>query len=238
MSGERASVREEALHAERVESHMAGNSRASRLFYRFARFILCDGIRFYTRMIIVGQENIPTDGPFVLAPTHRSYIDTPIAGVLYTRRMRFMGKGEMWHNRWFGWIISALGAFPVRRGQADREALKRCVEVLESGEPLVLFPEGERKDGPVIQPLFDGAAYVAARGRVPIIPVGIGGSAQVMPRHAKFVYPRRTCVIVGEPIEVERNESGRASRRAVHAVTEKLHTELQRLFDEASTRVN
>ena len=238
MSEERASVREEGLHAERVDSRMAGNSPASRLFYRIARFILCGGIRSYTRMIVIGGENIPTDGAFVLAPTHRSYIDTPIAGVLYKRRMRFMGKGEMWHSKWFGWIISALGAFPVRRGQADREALTRCIEVLESGEPLVLFPEGERKDGPVVQPLFDGAAYVAARGKVPIIPVGIGGSAQVMPRHAKFVYPHRTCVIVGEPIEVERSESGRASRRAVHEVTEKLHAELQRLFDEASARVS
>lgn len=237
MTEERASVREEGLHAERVETHMAGNSWASRMFYRLARLILCDGIRLYTRMIIEGRENIPTEGPYVLAPTHRSYIDTPIAGVLSTRRMRFMGKGEMWHRRWIGWILSALGAFPVRRGQADREALKRCIEVLAGGEPLVLFPEGERKDGPIIQPLFDGAAYVAARGNVPIIPVGIGGSAAVMPRHTKFLFPHRTCVVVGRPIEVERSESGRASRRAVHHATQQLHAELQRLFDQASARV-
>jgi 1-acyl-sn-glycerol-3-phosphate acyltransferase len=143
----------------------------------------------------------------------------------------------MWHRRWFGWILSALGAFPVRRGHADREALKRCIEVLDNGEPLVLFPEGERKDGPTVHPLFDGAAYVAARAKVPIIPVGIGGSAAAMPRHAKFLHPARTCVIVGEPIFAETGQSGRASRRAVQHVTEKLHTELQRLFDEASAYV-
>ena len=66
--------------------------------------------------------------------------------------------------------------FPVTRGTADREALRRCIEVLEMGEVLVLFPEGERKDGPIVQPLFDGAAYVAAKAGVPIVP-----SASVAP---------------------------------------------------------
>ena len=69
--------------------------------------------------------------------------------------------------------------------------------MLEAGEPLVLFPEGERKSGPVVQPLFDGAAYVALKAGVPIVPVGIGGSERVMPKGAKFIYPRKVHVIVG-----------------------------------------
>jgi 1-acyl-sn-glycerol-3-phosphate acyltransferase len=109
--------------------------------------------------------------------------------------------------------------------------------VLEHGEPLVLFPEGERKDGPVIQPLFDGAAYVAARAGVPIIPIGIGGSARVMPRHAKMIHPRKVHVVIGEPIRAEVGESGRASRQAVAEVTRQLSDELQRLFDLAQSRV-
>ena len=72
----------------------------------------------------------------------------------------------------------------MTRGSADREALRRCVAVLEAGEPLVLFPEGERKSGPTVQPLFDGAVYVALRAGVPIVPVGIGGSERVMPKGA------------------------------------------------------
>lgn len=220
------------------DTFLAGSGLPSRIVYHISRTIVVSFIRVYTRMSINGREHIPATGAFVLAPVHRSYPDTPIASCVTRRRMLYMGKDTMWRNRPFGWLISAMGAFPVTRGTADREAMRRAIEVLERGEPLVLFPEGERKDGPVIQPLFDGAAYVAARGKVPIIPVGIGGSAQVMPRHAKFVYPHRTCVIVGEPIEVERSETGRASRRAVHEVTEKLHAELQRLFDEASARVS
>ena len=98
-----------------------------------------------------------------------------------------MGKDTLWRNRAFGWLLSALGGFPVTRGTADREALRRCIEVLGMGEVLVLYPEGERKDGPIVQPLFDGAAYVAAKAGVPIVPVGIGGSDRVMPRGARFV---------------------------------------------------
>ena len=142
-----------------------------------------------------------------------------------------MGKAEVWDTPWAGWLASTLGAFPVARGSADREALKRCIATLEGGEPLVLFPEGERKDGPVIQPLFDGAAFVAAKAGVPIIPIGIGGSARVMPRHAKMIHPAKVWVIIGRPIHAEVGESGRASRSAIASVTAELSSELQRLFD-------
>ncbi len=163
-------------------------------------------------MTIEGQENLPTSGAYILAPVHRSYVDTPITACVTRRRIRFMGKQEVWENKRAGWLASTLGAFPVARGKADREALKRCITALEGGEPLVLFPEGERKDGPIVQPLFDGASYVAARAGVPIVPIGIGGSARVMPRHAKMIHPSKVHVIIGAPIHVERLRSGRVAR--------------------------
>ena len=217
----------------RVDTTMAGSSLAYRLLYRFFRLLTAGTTKVYTRMTVEGIEHLPEVGGYVFAPSHRSYIDTPIAAAVQTRRMRFMGKDSMWKYPAAGRLFSALGAFPVSRGTTDREALKRCIEVLRGGEPLVLYPEGERKDGPVIQPLFDGAAFVAAKAGVPIVPVGIGGSASVMPRHAKFVYPHKVHVIVGEPIVVEANERGRASREMITAASDELHEALQRLFDEA-----
>jgi 1-acyl-sn-glycerol-3-phosphate acyltransferase len=77
--------------------------------------------------------------------------------------MRYMGKDSLWKNSITGWLFSALGGFPVTRGTADREALRRCVYVLQSGQPLVMFPEGERKSGAVVEKLFDGAVYVAMK---------------------------------------------------------------------------
>lgn len=223
-----------------------GDSWASRVAYRICRSLVCWFTIAFTRMNIEGREHLPATGPYVIAPIHRSYVDTPITACISSRRIRFMGKQEVWKYRPTGWFVSALGAFPVNRGTADREALNRCIAVLEGGEPLVLFPEGERKDGPLVHPLFDGAAYVAARAGVPIIPVGIGGSAEVMPRHAKMIHPRKVCVVIGEPIHVDLAAAGdgadgasprRVPRAAVKAATEELAVELQRLFDLARDRV-
>jgi len=224
----------------RPDSFVVGSSRASLAFYRFARFFVAVITRSYTRMTIVGREHIPATGPFVLAPVHRSYVDTPIAGCLTTRRLRFMGKDSMWKVRWVGWVLSALGAIPVTRGTADREALRRSVELLESGEPMVLFPEGERKEGPVIQPLFDGAVYVALKARVPIVPVGIAGSERVMPKGARFIFPKKVHVVIGAPIVPEAGdlpEGSRVPRAVLAQQSALLHAELQRLFDLAMTRV-
>jgi 1-acyl-sn-glycerol-3-phosphate acyltransferase len=216
--------------------HFVGMSRSSKVAYAIFRGIVCGFTRILTRLTIEGNEHLPTVGAYVLAPVHRSYIDTPITACVTRRRIRFMGKQEVWKYAPVGWLVSSLGAFPVARGSADREALKRCIAALEGGEPLVLFPEGERKDGLVVQPLFDGAAFVAARAGVPIIPIGIGGSAKVMPRHAKMIHPAKVHVVIGAPIRATVGESGRASRSAIGAVTSELHRELQRLFDLAESR--
>ncbi len=221
-----------------VESHLVGNGPVSRLAYFVVRSIVAFVTRACTRMRIEGRDNIPKTGAFVLAPVHRSYVDTPIASCLTRRRLRFMGKDTLWKKRWSGWILSSLGGFPVTRGTADREALNRCVAVLQGGEPLVLFPEGERKSGPVVQPLYDGAVYVALRAGVPIVPVGIGGSERVMPKGAKFLYPRKVHVIVGERIEpTVTTRSGRVPRSAIQHSSEALHARLQELYDAAQARV-
>jgi 1-acyl-sn-glycerol-3-phosphate acyltransferase len=219
-----------------VESKLAGNDFGSRFFYQLIRFLVVSICRTYCRMTVSGQENIPQTGPFVLAPVHRSYIDTPIASGCTRRRMRFMGKDSMWKRQPLNWMLSALGAFPVTRGSADREAIMRAIQVLKSGEPLVLFPEGERKSGPVVQPLMDGAAYVACKAGVSIIPVGIGGSERVMGKGAKFIYPKKLVVIIGKPIPVPASVDGRMPRSAVKEVTTQLHEQLQMLFDEAQTK--
>jgi len=220
------------------ESFLAGNGLGSRITYQIGRTIAITFIRIYTRLTIRGREHIPETGAFVLAPVHRSYPDTFLAGAVTRRRLRFMGKDTMWNNRQFGWILSTFGAFPVTRGTADREALRRAIEVLEAGEPLVLFPEGERKQGPVVQPLFDGAVYIAIKAGVPIVPVGIGGSERVMPKKAKFIYPRKVHIEIGPPIPAPvAPEGGRLPRTIYKEHSALLHAELQRLFDEAMTQV-
>ena len=219
-----------------IETKLAGSGWRSCAVYRTVRNLLALFLGTWCRLHVEGRENIPADGPFILAPTHRSIIDTPVASAVTGRRMRFLGADKWWSNKWFGRLLTALGGFPVSRGTADREALRRCIALLSTGEPLVLFPEGERKSGPLVLPLRDGAAYIAVKSGVPIVPVGIGGSERVMPRGANFIKPRKIVALIGEPIEVTLDDSGRFPRAAVHDLTVQLHGELQRLFDAAQVR--
>jgi 1-acyl-sn-glycerol-3-phosphate acyltransferase len=219
----------------KVDTFLAGQGPASRAAYSVARLVVAGSTRLWTRMRVTGREHVPATGAFVLAPVHRSNMDTPISACVTRRRLRFMGKDSLWKHRPMAWVLSALGGFPVSRGTADREALQRCVAVLELGEPLVLFPEGERKSGDIVQPLFDGAAYVALKAGVPIVPVGIAGSEDVMPRGARFIRPAKVRVVIGPPIAPPPTAAGaRVPRAAVREVTAELHTTLQRLYDEAA----
>lgn len=204
------------------------------LFYRLVRGVVVGFCRLFWRLSVEGAEHVPAEGAFVLAPVHRSNVDSLVVAAVTTRRMRYMGKASLWKIGWIGKVFSALGAFPVQRETADREALRRCIEVVEGGEPLVIFPEGTRQFGPTVQPLFEGAAYVAARTGVPIVPVGIGGSEAAMPKGSKLLRPVRVRVVVGEPLYPPApGPSGRAPRSAVHELTEQLAGRLQYLFDRA-----
>jgi 1-acyl-sn-glycerol-3-phosphate acyltransferase len=220
----------------RAITFLAGQGPASRALYAIVRTLVAGFTRVWTRLGVEGTEHIPSAGPFVLAPIHRSIMDTPIASCLTRRRMRFMGKDTLWKGRAVSWFLSSLGGFPVHRGSVDREALTRCIAVLEVGDPLVLFPEGERKSGSTVQPLFDGAAYVALKAGVPIIPVGIGGSERVMPKGSRFIRPRKVDVIIGPPITRPRTDARRVPRPLIREVTDELHQTLQQLFDEAQRR--
>lgn len=208
------------------------------ILYRFVRALIAGFCRLYWRMSIEGREHIPAHGPFVLAPVHRSNVDFAIASAVTRRRMRFMGKDSLFKVKPFAAFISALGAYPVHRGAADREALRRTIAMIEGGEPVVIFPEGTRQTGPEVQPLFEGAAYVATRTGVPIIPVGIGGSEKAMPKGAKLLYPVKVSVVIGPALHPKPPVDGkRTSRRAIHELTEQLHAELQKLFDQAQAKV-
>jgi 1-acyl-sn-glycerol-3-phosphate acyltransferase len=212
-------------------------SLGTRFWYAVVRGLVRIVATLLGRVTVVGREKVPAEGAFVLAPVHRSNVDFALTCVITRRPMRYMGKDSIWKVKALGRFVSLLGAFPVHRGQADRDALKASSEIVEGGSPLVLFPEGTRMTGPLVHELFDGAAYVAARAGVPIVPLGIGGSEAMMPKGAKLPRPRKLVLVVGDPIPAPpRTEGGRVPRSAVTQLTERLHGELQELFDDAQRR--
>jgi 1-acyl-sn-glycerol-3-phosphate acyltransferase len=224
----------EARPGDDVEIWTGPPRLANRISYAIVRGIILTVAKLLGRIRVVGAEKIPAEGPFILAPVHRSNVDFALTCVITRRQMRYMGKDSIWKSRLLGRFVSLLGAFPVHRGTADRDALRACTDIVEGGNPLVMFPEGTRMTGPVIEELFDGTAYVAAKAGVPIVPLGIGGSEAMMPKGAKLPRPSKLVLIVGDPIPApERSDAGRVPRSAVGELTKRLHVELQDLFDEA-----
>ena len=220
----------------KFEARLVGRSIPARSTYWLVRnllFVLC---KVWFRFSVSGRENLPKSGPYIIAPVHRSNIDTPLSSFVTSRRVRFMGKDSLWKHKQIGAFLSLLGGFPVTRGAADFEALKRCVAVLDAGEPLVMFPEGTRQSGPTLHPLFEGPAYVALKRGVPIVPVGIGGSERVMRKGSKMIWPRKCHVSIGSPITVEHGGSGRVDRDRMTAITAELSRALQVQFDDARRR--
>jgi 1-acyl-sn-glycerol-3-phosphate acyltransferase len=208
----------------------------ARALYSVIRAAILGGAKLLGRVQVDGTQHVPA-GAFVLAPVHRSNIDFALASLVTKRRLRYMTKDSIWKSKALGRFVSFLGGFPVSRGAADREALRTCIEVIEAGEPLVMFPEGTRRSGAVVEDLFDGPAYVAAKTQVPILPVGIGGSEAMMPKGSKLLKPSKLAIVIGEPLEPPSpSEGGRTSRRAVKQLTDQLRAELQKLFDEAQSR--
>jgi 1-acyl-sn-glycerol-3-phosphate acyltransferase len=220
-----------------VEIWTGPPSRTTRFWYGVVRGLIRIIATLLGRVEVVGKDKVPATGPFILAPVHRSNVDFALTCLVTKRTIRYMGKDSIWKSKLLGRFVTMLGAFPVHRGTADRDAVKASIDIVEGGSPLLLFPEGTRMSGPVVEELFDGVAYVAARAGVPIVPMGIGGSETMMPKGAKLPRPHKLVLVLGDPIPAPaRTEGGRVPRSAVAALTEQLHGELQILFDEAQRR--
>lgn len=212
-------------------------TRGELAFYRACRLVAVGLSKAMWPGRVLGAEKLPASGPYILAPVHRSYVDWLIVARLTKRRLRYMVKAEVWKSKAVGRLIEALGAFPVHRSGADREALERGRAVLSGGEPLVMFPEGTRRSGAEVAELREGVAYLALRAGVPIVPVGIGGSEQAMPRGSALPRPRRVDLVVGEPIATDRwrGEGRRVSRRAMAELSDELRAAIQASFEAAGS---
>ena len=205
--------------------------------YRIERTIFVTALWAGFRPKVTGRDHVPETGPVILAPVHRSVADFGFAAFCTDRKLFFMTKDEMWNNKFLGKLLLSVGAFPVHRESADREALQRAEEVLRRDSPLVLFPEGTRREGPVVKDLMEGAAFLSARTEAPIVPIGIGGSDLAMPKGSAIPKPRTIQVVIGPAIPPPaRTGGGRVSRSAVHAATETLVPKLQAVYDEARAR--
>ncbi len=189
--------------------------------------------RLYWRLEVQGAERVPVSGAFVVAPVHRSYVDFMLAGLAVRRPVRYMAKSSVFVGGPVDRFLYAMGGFPVERDTADFSAIRTCEALLGAGEPVVVFPEGRRKEGDDVVDLFDGPAFMAARQRVPIIPIGIGGSDRAMPIGKKMILPHKVVIVIGEPIYPDVEIEGRVPRSTISELTERLRGDVQDAYDRA-----
>lgn len=160
---------------------------------RFLAFHLCD-------LKVEGAENMPKTGSALIASTHTATLDPVILGCAFSRPLTFMAKEELFRLPLFTSLIRALGAFPVRRGEPDRKALRIALNLLRQGRCLVIFPEGTRNPGWRLRPPELGVALLAAWSGAPVLPVAIFGSERLMPKGRFLPRPTPLRVRIGEPM--------------------------------------
>jgi 1-acyl-sn-glycerol-3-phosphate acyltransferase len=187
------------------EAHrLAREKGVSRPLYALVRGIVTPFMRIWFRLSVTGRENVPEEGAAIVAPNHKSFWDSFFIGVATKRHLRFMAKTELIEAR-YGRLLVRLGAFPVRRGEADEEALKTARLVLEQGGLLALFPEGTRVRDP--EGLGDpkrGAGRLAIEANAPMVPTAIEGTEDLFA--GPFPKPKRVQVAFAEPIPVSQME--------------------------------
>jgi 1-acyl-sn-glycerol-3-phosphate acyltransferase len=171
----------------------------SAFVYEGTRFVARFALPLIARLRPEGVENVPTTGPVMLAPNHLAWADIPLVAYPMKRRVHYMAKIELFEQPVLGGYITRLGAFPVRRGEGDRESLRVAERLLAEGKLVGVFPEGHRSDNHALIHAMPGVALIAMRANAPVVPVAIWGSEDCF--HGKYG-PWAPTVLVryGEPM--------------------------------------
>ncbi|MFP4481331.1 MAG: lysophospholipid acyltransferase family protein [Thermovirgaceae bacterium] len=211
-------------------------------FFYVAAWVFCRIIlTLYNRMTVHGlKESLKHQGPVIIAANHCSNLDPVIIGCAYPRRLRYLAKSSLFKVPFLGLIIRWLGAIPARREEmaGAASALKTLIRLIDSGESVLVFPEGQRSPTGRLQPLEEGTGMLAAKTRCIVIPVFIYGSYEALPRHRSFYKPAKITVYFGKAIEPVKTAGSESSKEIRKAVTKQLEEELRELSEKAGLKTD
>lgn len=211
-----------------------GDQKSSLVIYRGVRRAVRMSLFPYLRVTCEGREILNTEGPTILAPAHRSHLDSVIVAALSDRRIRAIAKESLFTNPVLGRVCATMGAIPVRRGEADLAAMKAAKKLLDRGISMIVFPEGSRNHGDTIGEIFDGAAWLAARTGAQVIPIGLTGTESALAEGTKGISRSHVGVVVGDPIPAPTGPGGkRANRAQMSEFTAALRPQLQAVQNRA-----
>lgn len=200
--------------------------------YNSYKFWLKRIFRFFFDIRYYGRENIVDDGPLIVASNHTSYLDPMPLGTAFRRPLSFMARKSLFADRFFGWIIRNVYAFPLDREGGTKAALKSFCKRLEQGRAVVIYPEGTRSEDGRLQGIEPGAAMISCRSGAPILPVYVMGTWHCWPRGAKMLKRFPIRVYIG-PAIYPAKELPRSQKRAEQ---ERINAELQASLMELEVR--
>jgi 1-acyl-sn-glycerol-3-phosphate acyltransferase len=200
------------------------------LLYYLVRIIGIIVVKVTSRPECIGLENIPDEPPYILVTNHLSVFDSPLLLTLCPHTIRAFAAAKHKRNPIYAPLLAAGGSIWVRREEIDREALRMALKVLASGEALGMAPEGTRaRETHALQKAKMGAAYIATRADVPLVPVGITGTEQIKRNLPRL---RRTDVrvVIGKPFRLP--NSGRVRGQKLHEYTDLIMQRIAELLPE------
>lgn len=189
-------------------------------FYHLANAFFRLAFRILLDYRVRGLEKVPRKGPVIVAINHASFIDPLMVGAFIPRPITMMGKVELFRKPIFGLLVRLYGAFPVRRGEGDLQAVRRSLEVLRAGRALLLAPEGTRSQDGTLQRGREGTALIALRTSAIIVPVAIWGPKYLWKNLARLRRTRAE-MVVGEPFRLE-SATRRPRREELRELTDEI----------------
>ncbi|MCD4781471.1 MAG: 1-acyl-sn-glycerol-3-phosphate acyltransferase [Candidatus Omnitrophica bacterium] len=170
------------------------------MFYWFAWSLVRFLHVIFFPLKIVGKENIPKKGAFILASNHQSYLDPMVIPISTSRRLNFIARDTLFKSRVMSWILRHLDVFPIKRNSSDVKAIRMSLNILKQDKPLLMFPEGTRKGHKEEKTVQPGIGLLATLSGVPVIPVYVSGSEKVLPPGSKSLRRHLIKVSYGKPI--------------------------------------
>lgn len=192
------------------------------MLYNLGKILSLVLLKLFFGFSVSGKGSVPASGGFILATNHASNIDPLVIGAASPQPLHFMAKAELFRNPFFAAILTAVHAFPVRRGTADIRAVREAIRRVRSGGGLLIFPEGGRSSDGNIGRGHEGIGFLAEKLNVPVVPAYIEGTARVLPKGSSRLAPGRVTVRFGKKIFLER-------RMPYQAVADKIMDEIRRL---------